>query len=303
MRLKTVREAKKIKQKELADAIGVSPSLVSKWEKGTRQIDLETAFRISRYLGITLDELMVETVNNGSPLNMDQVVLFDFNSFKKMKYYMFEIFFISSIFIIPVLNLMEAQFELIYIVIIGSILLINRLSYVFIAPRRHIRYLMQSVNVEHTYKLNKSFNVSYHFTQEILYSLILFILQILFVSFTYTVFLQFNDPVIITTLGIWFIVSLFFFGYLLIMSTIRNYPKKIVYHLTNFRFTDSRYHLLRFIILLQNIVFYSFVVAFDVNHSILRLTLIISVVLQVIALLKHIHNTDRAIAYEFDIKK
>ncbi len=302
VRLKVIRQQKNIKQKDLADAIGVSPSLVSKWEKGTRQLDLSTAFQISRYLEVTLDELMVETDPRASALNMDQVTLFDFDSYKKTKYFIVEVIFIASIFLIPFFSLMSTDLETLYIAFFGAILIASRVLFIFFAPRRHVRYLMQSVQVEHVYKLKKEFNVSYHYTQQILYSFSMFILQIFFVFFAYTIFAPFNDPTVIIMIGLWWIMSFFFFGYLLITSTIRHYPKTIKYHITNFRFRDSRFHLIRLIILFQNVIFYVFVVGLEVTHGILRLTIVISVFLQLIALFMHLHNSDKASAYEFDIK-
>ena len=302
MRLKVIRQQKNIKQKELADAIGVSPSLVSKWEKGTRQLDLSTAFQISRYLNVTLDELMVETNHRASALNMDQVVLFDFDSYKKTRYFLIELVFIASIFIIQILGSLDTGIEVVYIATYGAILLGTRLLFIFVAPRKYVRYLMQSVNVEHVYKLKKEFNESYHYTQHILFSLSMFILQTLFVSFLYTIFAPFNDASFITMIGLWWIISFFFFGYLLITSTIRNYPKTIKYHITNYRFRDSRFQLIRFIILLQNVIFYVFVIGLEVTHEILRITIVISVFLQMIALFMHLHNSYKASAYEFDIK-
>lgn len=99
VRLRTMWEEKYIKQKALADAIGVSPFLVSKWKKSSRQLDFEMAYQMSRYLNVTLDELMGEPKQNRASLNMDQMTLFDVDSYQKTKVYLFELFFIAFIFI------------------------------------------------------------------------------------------------------------------------------------------------------------------------------------------------------------
>lgn len=302
MRLKIIRQQKNIKQKELADAVGVSPSLVSKWEKGIRQIDLETAYTIAKFLNIKIDELMEEQPDSHAYLNMDQVTLFDFKSFKKSKSYVLELIFIGTIFLLPIINIEEAEFTSLYVFIFGAVLILARIYFVFFAPKKHMKHLMQSVHVEHQFVLSKTFNTSYHFTQQILYTFSMFIFQILFISFSYSIFSPYDDAMLLSGIGVWFIISLFFFGYLLIMATVKSYPNKIKYHITNFRFKDALFHLIRGIILFQNTLFYVLVVGLSVTHDILRLTMVISVFLQCLALVLHFHNSERANAYQFDIK-
>jgi len=53
-----------------------------KMEKSSRQLDLEMAYQMSRYLNVTLDELMGEPKQNRASLNMDQMTLFDVDSYQ-----------------------------------------------------------------------------------------------------------------------------------------------------------------------------------------------------------------------------
>ena len=56
--LKTLREDKGLLQKEVANAVGVHPSNYSKIEKGERDVSIETADKLAKCFGITLDELV-----------------------------------------------------------------------------------------------------------------------------------------------------------------------------------------------------------------------------------------------------
>jgi len=56
--LKALREQKGLLQKEVANAVGVHPSNYSKMEKGERDVSIDTADKLAKYFGITLDELV-----------------------------------------------------------------------------------------------------------------------------------------------------------------------------------------------------------------------------------------------------
>lgn len=57
-RIGNIRRARKIKQIEVAKALGVNQSTVSGWENGTREADYETLRRLADYLGVTVDALL-----------------------------------------------------------------------------------------------------------------------------------------------------------------------------------------------------------------------------------------------------
>ena len=57
-KLKELRKAKKVSQEKLADYLGVSYQAVSKWENGITAPDISLLPDISRYFGITVDELL-----------------------------------------------------------------------------------------------------------------------------------------------------------------------------------------------------------------------------------------------------
>ena len=57
-KLKELRKAKKVSQEKFAEYLGVSYQAVSKWENGVTSPDISLLPYISRYFGITVDELL-----------------------------------------------------------------------------------------------------------------------------------------------------------------------------------------------------------------------------------------------------
>ena len=57
-RLKVVLVEKKKTSKWLSEQLGITPSTVSKWCTNTTQPDIETLIKISKLLGIELNELL-----------------------------------------------------------------------------------------------------------------------------------------------------------------------------------------------------------------------------------------------------
>ena len=58
MRLREIREAKGLKQNEVALGIHVSPSLYNRYENGTRETPIALLPVIADYFGVTIDELL-----------------------------------------------------------------------------------------------------------------------------------------------------------------------------------------------------------------------------------------------------
>lgn len=56
--LKNLRQQKQITQFELAEALNISQTSVSKYERGAAQPDLEVIISMSDYFGISVDELV-----------------------------------------------------------------------------------------------------------------------------------------------------------------------------------------------------------------------------------------------------
>ena len=61
-RLKLVLVEQKRTSKWLAEQLGVNPSTVSKWCTNTTQPPLETLIQIAQYLGVTIQDLLRDTV-------------------------------------------------------------------------------------------------------------------------------------------------------------------------------------------------------------------------------------------------
>lgn len=57
-KIKELREAKKMSQKDLADYLNVTPQAVSKWERNKSYPDLDMLVRLSNYFQISTDELL-----------------------------------------------------------------------------------------------------------------------------------------------------------------------------------------------------------------------------------------------------
>lgn len=57
-KIKELREAKKMTQKELAEFLNVTPQAVSKWERNKSYPDLDTLVKLSQYFKISTDKIL-----------------------------------------------------------------------------------------------------------------------------------------------------------------------------------------------------------------------------------------------------
>lgn len=58
MRLKRLREERKITQKQLAAMLGVAPNTISQYESGKREPDIDTLMKIASILEVSVDNLL-----------------------------------------------------------------------------------------------------------------------------------------------------------------------------------------------------------------------------------------------------
>lgn len=56
--LKTLRKQKRLTQRELADALHISQTSVSKYEKGESEPDLEMVVLMADFFGVTVDSFL-----------------------------------------------------------------------------------------------------------------------------------------------------------------------------------------------------------------------------------------------------
>lgn len=56
--LKTLRKKKQITQKDLANALHISQTSVSKYERGESEPDLEMVIKMADFFGVTIDEFV-----------------------------------------------------------------------------------------------------------------------------------------------------------------------------------------------------------------------------------------------------
>ena len=61
MRLKDLREDNDVKQKELAEYLNIKQNTYSQYENGTREIPLDTLWKLADYYNTSVDYLLGET--------------------------------------------------------------------------------------------------------------------------------------------------------------------------------------------------------------------------------------------------
>ena len=57
--LKKLRKQRKLTQRELADALHISQTSVSKYERGESEPDLAIVIEMADYFGVTVDEFVI----------------------------------------------------------------------------------------------------------------------------------------------------------------------------------------------------------------------------------------------------
>lgn len=85
-RLVDIRKSKNISQKELASAIGVSPTAVNLWEKGKTEPNIKMIEKIANYLNVSYDYLL-----GWKKYEKNIVIEQDFENYIKSIGYMIEV--------------------------------------------------------------------------------------------------------------------------------------------------------------------------------------------------------------------
>lgn len=65
--LKCMREEKGLTQRDMAQELGISASLIGMWEQERRKIDVEMVVRLARYFSVTLDDLILNDLKPPIP--------------------------------------------------------------------------------------------------------------------------------------------------------------------------------------------------------------------------------------------
>ena len=65
LRLRELRKLKGLSQKEIAQSLGVTQSLISAYEKGERVPPIKKLLRLADILGVTIEELLEKTYQEG----------------------------------------------------------------------------------------------------------------------------------------------------------------------------------------------------------------------------------------------
>lgn len=83
-RIKKFRTAKGMSQDELAEKINVSRQAITKWENDKGVPDIDNLIKLSRIMGITLDELVIGDENNQEESKKEGNLLLSVNNVKKV---------------------------------------------------------------------------------------------------------------------------------------------------------------------------------------------------------------------------
>lgn len=69
LKIRELRESRKIKQKEMAEYLQVPNNTYNQWENGKRQPDNDMLIKIAKYYNVTIDYLLGAEDNKKSPSN------------------------------------------------------------------------------------------------------------------------------------------------------------------------------------------------------------------------------------------
>lgn len=69
LRLKEIRKIRDLTQREVAEALGVSPATYSRYETGEREPSIDTLVRLSSIYGVSVDFLVNNVLIESSVLN------------------------------------------------------------------------------------------------------------------------------------------------------------------------------------------------------------------------------------------
>ncbi len=76
-RLKSLRESRKLSQKDLADILGIQVALVSRYERGLSVPSAATMIDLARALQVTTDHLLVGSTKESAAPQIRHAVLLD----------------------------------------------------------------------------------------------------------------------------------------------------------------------------------------------------------------------------------
>lgn len=65
MSLRTLIRKKNMTQKDVAEAAGFTQAAMSRYVNGSRNMRIDTLYKIARVLDVSMNELFEEVVNNG----------------------------------------------------------------------------------------------------------------------------------------------------------------------------------------------------------------------------------------------
>ena len=72
IRLKELREVRKLSQAKLADALGVRQSTVAMWENGKNKPEFDTLTRIADFFNVSVDDLVGKIETKKAPVESDK---------------------------------------------------------------------------------------------------------------------------------------------------------------------------------------------------------------------------------------
>ena len=85
IRLKELRNEKKLNQDELANILGISPSAVGMYERNQREPDDEMKFKIANFFNVSVAYLMGETDKRNTTISHDNEFIAFYEGYKDLE--------------------------------------------------------------------------------------------------------------------------------------------------------------------------------------------------------------------------
>lgn len=298
--LQSLLKQTNIKQKDIAKAIHVDPSLVSKWLKGKRTPSEAQLKALSAFFQVDLIHFDTKPIQF-IPLSMDSIRIMDFKAYTKMHYHVFDILMLIIILIRPIFNLNDPMYILIFLSV-SMITMMIQMKRIWSPPKRILSTHVQHKSIHHRYVLKTTFDKKFQYTQGMMYSMSLFIIEPIHLIIFYQITSAFADTLSTSILSIWFFIMLVLNGLQLLKSIIKTYHHEIIYHESNYRFKEGYGQLIKTSLIIQTCIIALVYMALDITHPYMTLSYILLGLTSFVGFLIHQQTLIDAEGYAFDFK-
>ena len=298
--LQTLLKQTSIKQKDIAKALHVDPSLVSKWLKGKRTPSEAQLQALSAFFQVDLNIPEIKTTQF-IPLSMDAIRLMDFKAYGHIQYNLLEIVMLVVLFMGLIFSIDDPVYVLLFLIVTMTTLLIH-IKRIWMPPKKILSTHVQHKTIVHQYVLKKTFEKRFHYIQQLIYSVSLFIIEPIHLVIFYQVISIYADTLSISILSIWFFIMLVMTGIQLLSSIFKKYPKNMRYHESSYRFKEMFGQGIKTLIYIQTCVIALVYLALDLTHPLILLSYVLLGLTTLVGLLLHQQTLIDAEGYTFDFK-